>query len=294
MEKYIDLHMHSTCSDGTCSIEELIEQAKALKLKAISITDHDNLNGYKRLNNLNSDIEIVKGVEIASTINKVPVEILCYGYDFEKMEKFMKDNCISHEEDSEIKVRRLKKIFNNLGINLNFDCDNFDYRDLSKWAISEIYEEIYQNQDALNLLKEENPEYLDGCKKFFRMGINNKNSKFFVDMSDVYMRIDILTNFAKENKFVTFLAHPYEYYENMVDVLNDAKSFVDGIEVYHPTANKESREFLEKFCRDNNLLISGGSDYHGRRGKLNSEQVPYSVLANIKKRLIQLKNENKY
>ncbi|MCI5714968.1 MAG: PHP domain-containing protein, partial [Firmicutes bacterium] len=47
MKKYVDLHMHTTNSDGSCDMNEIIEKAKELGLKAISITDHDTTNGYK-------------------------------------------------------------------------------------------------------------------------------------------------------------------------------------------------------------------------------------------------------
>lgn len=285
MKKYIDLHMHTVNSDGINTVEEIINKAKALNLCAISITDHNNIAAYKNLDIKNCGIEIIRGVEIASIVNKIPVEILCYGYNVEKMEEFLKHNTISHAQDAEIKARRLKELFGNMGIKLNFDCDNFNYADTSTWSICEICKELYNNNEAVKLLSNENPELVKSYRIFFRHALNNRDSKFYVDMSDKFVSLEKLTNFAKESGFLTFLAHPCEYNENMCEILDVVKNFVDGIEVYHPSADAKKQKFLEKFCKINNLLMSGGSDYHGKKGQLNSERVSYNLLKKIKNRI---------
>lgn len=83
--KRIDLHMHSTYTDGSCTPTELVEKAKALSLAAIAITDHDNISAYyealpvaKRL-----EIELLPGIEMSTKYKGRRLHILGFGMDFE-------------------------------------------------------------------------------------------------------------------------------------------------------------------------------------------------------------------
>lgn len=286
--EYIDLHIHTNNSDGTFSTQEIIDMAKTLNLKAISITDHDSINGYGKSLYQNG-IEVINGVELIVSCNEANVEVLCYGYNYDDMKKFIAKNCLTRAMDCKIKAKRLANNLKKLDINTNFDLNNYDYLDSNKWVFRDFINHLYTIPKAVSVLKEENPDYLNGYKEFFRKGINNTHSKFYVDMTDKYLSIEKLHRFAKENNFLIFLAHPFEYRLNVNEILEYAKNFVDGIEVYHPSADNEGKQFLLDFCNKNNLLISGGSDFHGFRGKLNSQKVPYSALEKIKAKLKKLK-----
>ena len=63
-----------------------------------------------------------------------------------------------------------------------------------------------------------------------------------------------------------FLAHPFEYkFKDTIEFINDLRKEkeLDGIECFHPSANQEQRNILVEYAKNNNLYISGGSDYHG-------------------------------
>ena len=63
-----------------------------------------------------------------------------------------------------------------------------------------------------------------------------------------------------------FLAHPFEYkFKDTIEFINDLRKEkeLDGIECFHPSANQEQRKILVEYAKNNNLYISGGSDYHG-------------------------------
>ena len=63
-----------------------------------------------------------------------------------------------------------------------------------------------------------------------------------------------------------FLAHPFEYkFKDTIEFINDLRKEkeLDGIECFHPSANQEQRNILVDYAKNNNLYISGGSDYHG-------------------------------
>ena len=80
----VDLHIHTTYSDGTCSVKEILKQAESLKLDYISITDHDKCLAYEEL-------KIIKGIEIKCFYKGSTIEVLGYDYDYEKMNLWVKE-----------------------------------------------------------------------------------------------------------------------------------------------------------------------------------------------------------
>lgn len=93
----IDLHMHTSHSDGTDSVEELLKNAENKKLEIISITDHDQIEAYNEieqkpeLRKLFSG-KIIIGAELKTYFDKVPIEILAYGFDYKKLKIHKVDN----------------------------------------------------------------------------------------------------------------------------------------------------------------------------------------------------------
>ncbi|MEG1008444.1 MAG: PHP domain-containing protein [Clostridia bacterium] len=89
----IDLHIHSKYSDGKKTLTEILKIADYNNLEYISITDHDNVDVYYEL--LNMDYKkyfkgkIIKGAEIRAICNKVPIEILAYDYDLDLLDKYL-------------------------------------------------------------------------------------------------------------------------------------------------------------------------------------------------------------
>ena len=90
----IDLHMHTTYSDGTDNVIEILKKAE-LKLDCISITDHDKCNAYEELKNIDVKKyykgEIIKGIEIKCSYKGSTIEVLGYDYDYNKMKAWVKD-----------------------------------------------------------------------------------------------------------------------------------------------------------------------------------------------------------
>ena len=79
---YIDLHLHSTCSDGTMSPSQLVHEAARRNIKAIAITDHDTIEGVEEAlhEGKNCEVEILSGVEISAYLDDIPMHILGYGF----------------------------------------------------------------------------------------------------------------------------------------------------------------------------------------------------------------------
>jgi hypothetical protein len=201
------------------------------------------------------------------------------------MKAFMQEHCPDHVKDSYYKAIRECNVFGELGVEISFDAKHYDYLAPGAWVIRDLWTELLKNPKAVKLMQEEDPKFCMVDKYFFRQGINNRNSKFFVDMSDIYVSLQELREFCDKTGALMFLAHPYEYTENMDYVLDIVKDYVHGIEAYHPSADEDGKAYLETFAKNHNLLVSGGSDYHGFRGMLNSEKVDESACDAIMEKL---------
>lgn len=110
-------------------------------------------------------------------------------------------------------------------------------------------------------------------------------------MSKYYPSLDKIIDIIHKSGGIAFIAHIYEYssIDNKNETLNKIiKEYnLDGIECYYSTFTDEQTQYLIEFCKRNNLLISGGSDYHGKNkkdinlgiGKGNLE-VPDTIICN--------------
>jgi len=99
---------------------------------------------------------------------------------------------------------------------------------------------------------------------FYRNYITNKSSDWFYKTSYKNLGVENVINEIHKAGGKVFIAHPYEYSiedkKNFLDELT--KLGMDGIEAYHISANEENQKILINYAKDNNLLISCGSDFH--------------------------------
>ena len=145
--KMIDMHIHTNNSDGTDSVKELLEKAENLKLKYISITDHDTCKSYDELRNIDyTNIfsgSIVKGIEMKVFYNGGTIEVLGYKINTEIMSQWLND---FYKEKSREVLQ--KKYFNllydkckKMGL-LLADKENINWNAHKDWASFVIYTEI--------------------------------------------------------------------------------------------------------------------------------------------------------
>ena len=261
----IALHMHTSHSDGSDTVEELLNKCEQLDLEYIAITDHDTLKSYYDMNNM--DVKkiykgkIIKGCEITSTYKGRTIEILAYGIDVDIVQKWLEQFYIEHSRVERINyckeeaIRKLKMI----GINiekesLDTDC-SYDRA---------IYRKLIEN-------KEENEKIigygmLDSVKNLFRLGFANPNSDIFVDVESFRPKPKEITDLIHEAGGKAFLAHPYQYaFDNILDMITALRyeCDLDGVEAFHSSFTLDEMISLQEYAKRNNLYISGGSDYHG-------------------------------
>lgn len=295
MQETCDMHLHTNNSDGVLSGVELLELAKKRKLKKLSITDHDCVDFYLDKTNLEmlKDFDCLPGCEFVCSCGDVPIEILGYGININEAKKYLDLYGVTENKMERYRSEHTPKAFEKYGISINYDSSSIDFSQKCPNVLEKLYDAVLKNPEAVNFLKQENPNILQSVSSFLREGINNPSSKIFIAPNTLYPTCEKITELISKLGGLSFLAHPYQYGDNMLEVLEHTKHLVDGIECYHFSAQEEEKiEFLKNFCNQHNLLISGGSDFHTPlkedRALLNKLNIPAQHFDNIKSKLIAL------
>ena len=263
----IDLHMHSKySSDGSDEVSFMLKQAEELKLKCISITDHNTCEVYNDLKDENIRKiftgKIIPGVELNTKVLGIPIEILCYNIDPVKMQEVIKNTYLSNDERNKEEVKKLYEKAVKAGVILPKDF--VEKYDGSCYASKYFREVIIQDENNKKFINEAS---WNDNNVFYREYMSNPNTKFFINMDDLLPDFNILSKKTHEIGGMVFLPHIFEYRENSLKILDYIlKNYeFDGIECYYRNFTKEQTDYLLDICKKNNLFVSGGSDYHGKQ-----------------------------
>lgn len=261
----IDLHMHSIHSDGKDDVETLLKNAQAKNLTLISITDHDSVQAYNVLKN--PEIrkifsgEILPGTELSTSIEGETVEILGYGIHPDKIESFISNHYLSGA-DAQIEIfNRIYKRYTKLGLKINVDIHDFDARTM--FARPFIYNEIIKHAENLKFFKYSESFYDYAC--YIRRETHNPDSPMYIGIPENRPTPFEIIDAIHSAGGLAFIAHAFLYskkiYENIERIVAEYKP--DGLECYYSKFSEQQTDRILKICRNNALLISGGSDYHG-------------------------------
>lgn len=269
----IDLHLHTSYSDGTKTVIETLEEAEKLGLKIISITDHESCKPYEELDTL--DIKkyysgkIIKGVEIKSAYKGRIIDVLGYNIDTEKMGLWLKEQ---YKDNTKAKIQSKYldshyEKFIKLGVKL-LPKDEIKWEPDREWANPIIYRELKRFP--------ENEQYVpaDMWESYDNFRFNycyNDASNFYIDKSKDFPKVEDVIDAIHECGGKAFIAHVYIYAwakdkKAFIDDLITNYSF-DGIECYYSRFTEEQIKYALEVCEKNNLFVSGGSDYHGANKK---------------------------
>lgn len=246
----LDMHIHSTGSDGTYDFEEIIDIAIKKELEIFSITDHDNLNVQKDARNYckDKDIKYITGVEISTEYPNM-LDVLGYGIDLdnELLNKSLK-------EIQDYRIRRNDMMVDKLN-ELGLTIDLLEIRDV---AGSDIIgrphiARVLMNKGYVNTMDEAFSVYLGNNKKAFVPKIKLKPEN----------AIEIITKAGGK----AVLAHP-KYITNSDDRLNSLiKKFKDaglwGIEAFYSKHRRSDIDKFKNLAKKFDLNITAGSDFHG-------------------------------
>lgn len=261
----IDLHIHTKYSDGTDDVIDILKKAEYQKIKSISITDHNTVDAYKCLENIDVSKyysgNIIVGIELNTKVLNIPIEILGYNFDYKILKEKLPSFYISAKERNKIEFSRLVDKCNQIGIIIS-DSDISKY-DGNSFASKYIHQII--NRD-INNKKFIDEDAFENSNIFYRKYMSVPNSPFYVEMDDIVPDFKAAANLIKECGGIVFLPHIFEYKENsqkILDFILDNYT-IDGIECYYTTFSEEQHKTLINLCVKNNFLVSGGSDYHGQ------------------------------
>lgn len=236
-----DLHMHSIYSDGTKSIKEIVDLAKKNNVDMIAITDHDSVDVIKE-DIRKYDLKIIIGTEFSTMYKGENVHLLGYykkNKPSEILIKYLKDLSKERQDRAKEMLARLKKYF---------DIE-LDYEELK--SISD------GNIGRPHIAKLIQKKYGIGVETVFNKMLGN-DSPCFIPSSTQDLKSTI--DFLKQNNVITVLAHPICYKNTSIEEFIGLG--IDGIECYYPEHKKKYSKKLVKYCNLNNLLITGGSDFH--------------------------------
>ncbi len=265
----IDMHIHTKYSDGDKTVEEILKMCEEKKLEYISITDHNTCKQYED-EALNKNLftgNIIKGVEMNATFKNKKIEVLGYNIkEFEMIEKwsqkFFSEDIL--KEQQEKSKRKLLNVCDKKG--LIYDESKIPQNiPLTDYITIYIYKELMNHKENYEILG----EFVESLNIFIRKGLMNPESEYYTGSDNKLKPLykDVV-NIIHQAGGLAFLAHPFEYrLDNTIDFINELRneSELDGIECFHPSADEEKMEILVEYAKNNNLFISGGSDYHGHK-----------------------------
>lgn len=248
-----DLHIHTTASDGSLTPAEVVNQASLVNLNYISLTDHDTVNGLVSLPpavySAKRKVTVIPGIELSTDLNGREVHLLGYYIDINNRPLLSKLNELTQERIERMNgmIKRLVA----LGYNISWEqvarkagsVIAFGRPHLARALIDNGY---FSNINAVfeTILAKDGPVYLPHRK----------------------LRPEQAILLIKGANGLPVLAHPglignRKVMNRLID------SGIEGLEVYHPCHTKsEIADFLA-MGRRHNLLITGGSDFHGLPGR---------------------------
>jgi len=254
----IDLHTHSTYSDGTDKPSELINKALAAGITIIGLTDHDSISGWQEaINSLRPGISLVPGAEIScQTTDGISVHIL--GLLFDPSNSELMNALEKTRENRHGRMEKIIAIINEAGIDI---------------TMNDVLEQL---SDGATLGR---PHLADALVKkgvvasrdeAFTQMLHN-NSKYYV--SHYSPTPEAAIALIKAAGGVSVIAHPMASHRGRTISLETFGSLIDsgldGIEVDHRDHSPDEKQQLIALANGSNLVMTGASDYHGN-GKLNS------------------------
>lgn len=279
IKNFADLHTHTVNSDGTFTVEQLVESAHKKGLKVVAITDHDTVDGLRDEKKLEEyskkyDIEIIKGIEMSCNLDGKDVHILGYFLNLQDKD-FLKEL----ERISEIRNERNYKIIEKLNtLNLPITMEELESIVQGNVISKAHFAEIMVKKGYVNSKSDAFKNYL------------GKNGVAFVEKRD-YKPTDAVDILVKNGAFVS-LAHPRLITDNVQEVeklICDLMKYgLRGLEVNYYSFSEKDKETYRKLAEKYNLIITGGSDFHGGNRvevALGDTGLTYEEYENMKKSL---------
>lgn len=259
----LELHCHTTCSDGTLTPSELVRAAARAGIRALALTDHDTIAGWDEARDACTQygLELVPGLELSTSHNGFSLHILGFYPDPKRIEAFL-------VERHAARVRRARQIVERLG-ELGYPIAMPDVPTPGRPHIAKalcVAGYVRHEQEAFERwLGEGCPAYVPYERLSSEDGIRA----------------------LRASGAVPVWAHPMLFrggnVEQVLSVL--AKAGLQGVEVYHCEHSPRQSARLLKMIEPHGLIATGGSDFHGTNKdgvELNMLRLPLTLLEPLK------------
>lgn len=279
--QYIDLHTHTTASDGTYTPSALVDYALSKKLAAIAITDHDTIDGImpakKHLGDSTS-LEIISGIEFSTNAPHLKSDIHILGLYIDENDKHFIQSLETIVQSRNDRNHQMIAKLCDIGLTITMN-------DILKNSTNGIITRAHFGKALL--------------EKGYIKNMNEAFTKYIGTGCVAFVPRHKLTperaiKLIRDCGGVAILAHPTLYHLNLRELDSLIEELVhaglQGIEGLYSLYNKSEVSYLQDFAKQYNLVITGGSDFHGTnkldidlgvgRGQL---KVPYELLEPIKK-----------
>jgi len=275
---FVDLHLHTTASDGVLRPSEIVRYAKTKGLRAIAITDHDTVEGCEEAlaEGGRIDFEVIPGIEISAEHSPGSMHILGFFLDIDH--PLLKERLKYLQKARAERNPKITEKLNQLGIDITFE------EVLKASGGGQVGRPHFAN---VLLEKKVVRNFQEAFDRFLKKGAPAYVDKFRFTSKEAL-------HFISEARGVAVLAHPntlgmsrYSELEKLVLQLVDEG--LQGIEVYYPEHSREEIALYRSLAERHALLTTGGTDYHGMekngldigvgRGDM---KLPYSIVERIK------------
>jgi 3',5'-nucleoside bisphosphate phosphatase len=254
----IDLHTHTSCSDGTDSPRELVNKAIVQGLEVLGISDHDTTAGWtEATETLRGPLQLVLGSEISCLTNDgVSVHMLGLLFDseHEEMQRVL-------EETRDGRLPRMRKMIEKMRAE-GMDISIEDVEKAMPTGATMGRPHLADALVAKKIVKSRDEAFVD---------LLHNDSRFYVSHA-APTPVEAIALIRRAGG-VAVIAHPFASHRGQILKPEDFSELVsaglNGIEVDHRDQNPDERAMLRTIAHELDLVITGSSDYHGT-GKLNS------------------------
>ena len=255
--RIVDLHVHSTESDGTFTPTEVIAEAKKAGLSAIALTDHDTATGIRKAMGAAKEagIELIPGIELSTAYTfpgkKQEKEIHIVGLYINPDDPELLKMTAEFRECRDKRNEKMIAALQEEGFPITMEALLAENTD-SVITRANIARFLYEH-GWIKSVSEAFDKYIgDGCRCYV--------GRFKVSPMEAVSLI-------KRTGGIAILAHPLLYHlgvEQLQLLIDDLKAVgLDGIEAIYSTYTTGEEQLVKRIAKENKLLISGGSDFHG-------------------------------